>query len=100
MPSKYDTNPLDPEFPEKARAAAAAADEGGPTQVLGQGMSPTRQFPSVFPTEEQTRRFVDDPTPFGSAYHPPYAPLNFRARMHLQDPSIARSPASTSRKTF
>jgi uncharacterized membrane protein len=77
MPSKYDTNPLDPDFPEKARAATAA-DDGQPTRVLGQGMAPTRKFPDVVPTEEQTRRFVDDPVPFAPAYHPPYAPMEHR----------------------
>jgi uncharacterized membrane protein len=45
MPSKYDTNPLDPEFPDKA----------GATQAFGSVK--TDHFPPPPPTEEQTRRF-------------------------------------------
>ncbi|MEO7540042.1 MAG: hypothetical protein ABIV21_08430 [Pyrinomonadaceae bacterium] len=48
MATKYDTNPLDPDFPEKAKAAA--------TQNLGDSDGATRQFAD--PAEEQTRRFA------------------------------------------
>jgi uncharacterized membrane protein len=78
MPTKYDTNPLDPEFPEKAKAAAAAAD-AQVTQSLPYNGPETRTFPKVAATEEQTRRFA--PTEF-SAYPSPYsghfAPVNYQ----------------------
>lgn len=68
MPSKYDTNPLDPEFPEKAKAAA----EGQDTQTLPYSGAQTQAFPYVAPTaEQQTRRFAE---PDVSAYSSPYAP--------------------------
>lgn len=76
MPSKYDTNPLDPDFPEKAKAAAAAADG---TQVLGQSGAHTRQFPPTAQVEEQTRRFAGVntapyATPFTGQYVPAHVP--------------------------
>ena len=72
MPSKYDTNPLDPDFPEKARAAAAG-DEGEPTQVLRQGVAPTTQFAPQ--TEEQTRRFgTAEAAPFTNPYTGQHVP--------------------------
>lgn len=52
MPSKYDTNPLDPDFPAKVKAAAEAKVA---TNVLDGSRVETRQFAGV--TEEQTRRF-------------------------------------------
>lgn len=45
--SKYDTNPLDPEFP----------DQSGATERLGQGTAQTQAFPPP-PTEERTQRFA------------------------------------------
>ena len=65
MPTKYDTNPLDPEFPEKARAAA----ETSATQTLGYMGAETRQFPPSVSTEEQTRRFASPKMP---SYSAPY----------------------------
>ncbi|MFN6964514.1 MAG: DUF4870 domain-containing protein [Pyrinomonadaceae bacterium] len=79
MPSKYDTNPLDPEFPEKARAASAA-DAGGETRVLGRDRGPetNRLFEPAAQTapadEQTTRRFADDDPRFAASYPPP--PLN------------------------
>jgi uncharacterized membrane protein len=66
MPSKYDTNPLDPDFPEKAKAAAAAEVA---TQTLPHHGAETRQFPAL--TEEQTRRFGGQ-----SPYMQPYTGQN------------------------
>lgn len=67
MPSKYDTNPLDPEFPEKA----------GATRVFEKSGAETTNFPPVAETEEQTRRFA---TSNFSAYQQPnngeYVPVN------------------------
>jgi len=72
MPSKFDTNPLDPEFPEKAKAAAAAIEE---TKTLPYRGGETRQFPpETAPTnEQQTRRFAEpDVAAYSSTYVPPY----------------------------
>ncbi len=72
MPSKYDTNPLDPEFPEKAKAAAANGDA---TQVLGQSSAQTRHFPPTATAEEQTRRFAAaDTGPYSESYTGQYVP--------------------------
>ncbi len=65
MPSKYDTNPLDPDFPEKARAEAEAM---AATETLPQGDAKTRQFPDLAQSEDQTRRFAGT----GAAYVPPF----------------------------
>jgi uncharacterized membrane protein len=67
MPSKYDTNPLDPDFPEKVRKES----EGQPTQVLSETGAPrTQHFPSSAPTEEQTVRLQAG----SQAYAPPPPP--------------------------
>ena len=62
MAKKFDTNPLDPEFPEKARAQAAAET----AQVREGYTSPQHRYEtSEFPTapgsvtEEETRRFEE-----------------------------------------
>ncbi len=56
MPKKFDTNPLDPDFPEKAKAAAAAGYDAPPKTRFS-----TAEFPSAPSsiTEEETRRFND-----------------------------------------
>jgi uncharacterized membrane protein len=87
MPSKYDTNPLDPEFPAKAKAAAAAESA---TSGLGQTGGETRQFAEA--GEEQTRRFAPLDT---AAYAPPYTgqyvPANYHpAGFANVDQSISR----------
>lgn len=65
MPSKYDTNPLDPDFPEKVRAES----EGQPTQVLSETGAPeTQHFPRAEQTEKQTVRLP------GTQYAPPPPP--------------------------
>jgi uncharacterized membrane protein len=87
MPSKYDTNPLDPEFPAKAKAAAAAK---AATHNLGDTGAETRQFAEA--GEEQTRRFAPADT---ATYVPPftgqYVPANYQAAgiAHV-DESISR----------
>ena len=53
MPSKYDTNPLDPDFPEKIRAES----DGQPTQVLSdEGATRTRNIGRPVATEDPTVR--------------------------------------------
>lgn len=74
---KYDTNPLDPDFPEKARAAAVNADPQA-TQALPNSDARTRQFAGPAPTEEQTRRFTGA-SPYPSPYNGQYIPANYRA---------------------
>lgn len=60
MPKKFDTNPLDPDFPEKAKAAAQTADQSEYTAPQRTPYS-TSEFPtrphSV--TEDETRRFAE-----------------------------------------
>jgi uncharacterized membrane protein len=68
---KYDTNPLDPEFPQKAREAQ--------TETLPHSGAQTQPFPFASPTEEQTRRFGDAEF---SGYSAPFdasgVPANFQ----------------------
>jgi len=66
MPTKYDTNPLDPDFPEKAKATAAAGQE---TQGLPYTGPQTNGFSPAPATEDPTRRFGN---PNFSAYQQPY----------------------------
>jgi uncharacterized membrane protein len=79
MPSKYDTNPLDPEFPEKVKAAAAAgsgADDETETRTLPYRGSETRRFAEdTAPTDEQAaRKFAErDVAAYSSPYAPPYS---------------------------
>ncbi len=94
MANKYSTNPLDPEFPEKARAAAAA-DQG--TQTLPYGDARTQPFPYAAPMEEQTRRFPGSDVhaysaPFSSPYNGQYVPANY------QPPSMADMGNASKRK--
>lgn len=75
MPTKYDTNPLDPEFPAKVKAES----ETQATQVLGYNGATTRQFPPTAPTEEQTRRFAAaDGAPYTAPYTGQYVPTNYQ----------------------
>jgi uncharacterized membrane protein len=82
MAKKYDTNPLDPDFPEKARAAAAAGGEIE-TQTLPYKGGETRRFPESLPTEGQTRKFAhEDVSAYSQPYSPPYngqyVPANYQ----------------------
>jgi uncharacterized membrane protein len=69
---KYDTNPLDPDFPEKARATAASADPGA-TRTLPEFDARTRPFAE--PSEEQTRRFSGAAT--NGSFNGQYIPANY-----------------------
>jgi len=80
MANKYDTNPLDPEFPEKARAAAAGEGETNTLRSVG---GEPRRFPDTLPTEEQTRRFAEPEVsaygnPYVSPYNGQYVPNQYR----------------------
>jgi uncharacterized membrane protein len=85
MATKYDTNPLDPDFPERVKAEAEAL---AATQGLGYTGAETRQFAE--PGEEQTRRFAGPNT---SGYAPPYTgqyiPANYQSAGFV-DQSISR----------
>jgi uncharacterized membrane protein len=68
MPKKkFDTNPLDPEFPKKVAEAQPAETEYKLT-------AETKNFPAVEVTDEQTRKFQEEQ--FQSAYNnaPNYQP--------------------------
>jgi len=86
MPSKYDTNPLDPDFPEKARAAAAASEE---TKTLPYRGGETHRFPPAnAPTDEQqTRRFAEADVNAYSTYATPfdgqYVPTHYQPNAFL-----------------
>src|SRR5512141_2074634 len=93
MATKYDTNPLDPDFPEKARAASAEQA----TQTLPYADARTQPFPYAAPTEEQTRRFPGADVhaysaPFASPYNGQYVPANY------QTASMADMGSSSKRK--
>ena len=54
MAKKFDTNPLDPEFPEKVKQSQKEVE----TRTLpNQNGKSTRPFAEAYDTEEQTRRF-------------------------------------------
>ncbi len=56
MPKKFDTNPLDPDFPEKAKAATASGYNAPPKTPFS-----TAEFPPspASITEDETRRFSE-----------------------------------------
>lgn len=81
---KFDTNPLDPEFPERAKREAE-------TVALPKNEFQTAEFPPASVTEEETRRFNE--ANFGS-YQTPYTgqnvPVNYQTtRLYAE---TAQSP--------
>lgn len=80
MPTKYDTNPLDPEFPKKVREAQ--------TETLPN--NETVRFPPPADTEEQTRyhdpaKFAQYSSAFGGAQ-----PLSYYKTSHLDPKASTR----------
>lgn len=61
MAKKFDTNPLDPDFPEKARAAAATAPAISEYTAPQHSPFKTAEFPTSpgSVTEDETRRFQE-----------------------------------------
>ncbi len=59
MPKKFDTNPLDPDFPERAKAASADTARAGEYTARQASPYNTTDLPRVPPsvTEEETRLF-------------------------------------------
>jgi len=85
MATKYDTNPLDPDFPAKIKAEAEAL---AATQTLGYTGPETRQFAE--PSEEQTRRFVpSDTSGYAQPYTGQYVPAHYQTA-GFADQSISR----------
>lgn len=82
--SKFDTNPLDPEFPEKIREAQ--------TNALPKNEFQTAEFPRGSVTEEETRKF--DNQDF-SAYQAPFngqnIPANYNNVPLHNSPNMSRS---------
>ena len=90
MPTKYDTNPLDPDFPEKVKAEAAAEVA---TRALPYSGVETRRFAGAAPTEEQTRRFASQEfSAYQAPYNGQYVPANYQAA------GLADMDKSSSRK--
>jgi uncharacterized membrane protein len=89
MAKKFDTNPLDPDFPEKVKARAAGAETPPQEQYNAPPTGPNSPFQTAeFPgppssvTEDETRRFAEsDFQAYSAPYaaQPPmhYAPANF-----------------------
>src|SRR5215203_125868 len=92
MAKKFDTNPLEPEFPEKAKAAAAGNYEAPPKTAFSTSEYPTT--PSTI-TEEETRRFseADFHAYTYSAPQPmtPYQPHNFADMSRASERKVAKT---------
>ena len=90
MPKKFDTNPLDPEFPEKAKSAAANQVPAFPYTSPNGSPYRTAEFPTTpsSVTEDETRRFEGahlnsyafQGGPVAQAYQPPAAFVDTRDR--------------------
>lgn len=86
MAKKFDTNPLDPKFPEKVKEKKAKQKRTAP---LFENNGGTRQFAEPSVTEEQTRKFTE--AEFG-AYDPSYNAETYGpASLYKQEPEKDRS---------
>lgn len=74
---KYDTNPLDPDFPERAKAATADVDSPV-TRVLPYKGAETRQFAEAAQAEDPTRLFTGA-SPYSAEFNGQYAPVNYHS---------------------
>jgi uncharacterized membrane protein len=96
MASKYDTNPLDPDFPKKA---AHAAQEAGPQRVqpiAGDNGAETRPFASAA-TEDATRRYdAANFAQYASPYQQP--PQQAAGGNMYQAPKLAEIERPSNRK--
>jgi len=82
---KYDTNPLDPDFPQKTREMQ--------TDTLPNLGAETQQIPYAPPTEQETRRFGE---PEFSAYSSPFNGQNIPANFHTS--KLEAGAENTSRR--
>lgn len=89
MANKFDTNPLDPDFPEKAKAQAASSGYTSPTKTAYSTSEFPRSPTSV--TEEETRRFGE--ADFQAYWQNTAQPVGF-----YQAPDRATMNAASSRK--
>jgi uncharacterized membrane protein len=92
MPKKFDTNPLDPDFPEKAKAASATGYDAPPKTPFSTAEFPTA--PSSI-TEDETRRFTESDFQAYS-YVPPqpvavYQPAGFADMNHASERKVANT---------
>lgn len=80
MPKKFDTNPLDPDFPERAKSAAASGYE-----APGKTRFSTAEFPQAPAsiTEEETRRFSE--ADFNAYSYSPPQPVALHQPANLAD---------------
>lgn len=82
--TKFDTNPLDPDFPEKVR--------GAETTALPKNEYQTAELPPVSVTEEQTKKFNEqDFTAYQSPYNGQNIPANYRPAPLYNDMSQSSS---------
>lgn len=79
MPKKkYDTNPLDPDFPQRAKEMQ--------TEILpNSGAQQTQPFPFASVTEEQTRRFGEADFSYTSPFDNQNIPANFQTAQFKSD---------------
>lgn len=84
---KFDTNPLDPEFPERLKEAE--------TTALPKNNFKTTEFPPHSVTEEETRRFNEaEFNAFSTPYNGAQVPANFQtAEISAQTEDISRKVA-------
>jgi len=92
MATKYDTNPLDPDFPARAKAATATMPAEEQTQALRDNDARTRPFPTNL-SEDETRQFSGANF---SSYASPYNGQNIPA--HYPPVDLADMNESSSRK--
>ncbi|HEX8370521.1 MAG TPA: hypothetical protein VF604_18390 [Pyrinomonadaceae bacterium] len=84
---KFDTNPLDPEFPERLKEAE--------TNALPKNNYKTSEFPRHSVTEEETRRFNEaEFNAFSSPYDGSQIPAHFQpSKINAQTEDISRKVA-------
>lgn len=95
MATKYDTNPLDPEFPEKVKTAAA---EGGETKVFRDGYAGTSQVDMAAAVEAQPTLILEPQpqfqTPVQTQYQQPlyqHSPPQFQQHVAASPLAAAQS---------
>jgi uncharacterized membrane protein len=81
---KFDTNPLDPEFPERLKEAE--------TNALPKNNFKTAEFPLPSVTEDETRRFNQGEfNAYNSPYNGQQVPAHFQtAKIHARTEDISR----------
>lgn len=87
MATKYDTNPLDPDFPAKVKAQAEPASAASYVGATG---AETQRFGGALPTEERTRRFAEpEVNPYQRPFDGQYIPAQYQASQFaaVEDPS-------------